>query len=39
MTPPAWFKGDLTTWAIHVSTTNWNFIECRRILSGVEGAS
>lgn len=31
MTPPRWFEGDLTAWAIHVAITNWRLIECRRI--------
>lgn len=31
MTPPRWFKGDLTAWAIHVSIFRWHLAECQQL--------
>lgn len=29
MTPPRWFRGDLTAWAIHCAIYRWQLIEWR----------
>lgn len=34
MTPPRWFKGCLTAWAIHVAIYRWHLIEWGRIAKG-----
>lgn len=31
MTPPRWFNGCLTAWAIYVARFRWNLIECARL--------
>lgn len=31
MTPPRWFKGCLTAWAIHVAIYRWQLIEWKRV--------
>ena len=34
MTPPRWFKGCLTAWAIHIARFRWQLIEWKRIAGG-----
>ena len=34
MTPPRWFRGDLTAWAIHCAIYLWQIGEWRQIAKG-----
>lgn len=39
MTPPRWFKGCLTAWAIHVAIYRWRMIEFRQIAISIDNAA